>query len=103
YLDRLGYEVDWPDHEAATSARESTHESLGRVAEITEWLSGAQACFPPRPFARVRVVVFGGPAGAAMGALADELGAGVTLVDPPPGDAAEALAAGAALADDEVD
>jgi nicotinate-nucleotide--dimethylbenzimidazole phosphoribosyltransferase len=103
-LDVLGADVEWPDHEAATQTRESASASLGRVAEIAEWLSGVQGVAPPRRSARVRVVVFGRNAGAGVDELAAELEASVRYVDDGiPADLGEALAAGVAIADYEID
>ncbi|MEO8888135.1 MAG: hypothetical protein ABI429_02425, partial [Jatrophihabitantaceae bacterium] len=79
-LDSLGADVEWPDHEAATSTRDASDPALGRVGEIAEWLSGVQGVFPPRRPERVRVVVFGRAAGAEVDELAAELGASVRYV-----------------------
>lgn len=103
-LDSLGADVEWPDHESATSARAAADLSLGRVADIAEWLSGVQGAFPPRPPARVRVVVFGASPDSTVYELAAELGCGVRpVVDGIPVAADEALSAGAAIADEEID
>jgi nicotinate-nucleotide--dimethylbenzimidazole phosphoribosyltransferase len=102
-LESLGTDVEWPDHEAAASARESAGPSLGRVGEIAEWLSGVQGTFPPRAAARVRVVVFGDRPTAGVDELAAELDAGVRRLGSVPTDVGQALAAGAALADEEID
>jgi nicotinate-nucleotide--dimethylbenzimidazole phosphoribosyltransferase len=102
-LDSLGADVEWPDHAAATSTRESVSPSLGRLADLAEWLSGTQGASPPRVPTRVRVVVFGSSR-AHVDELAGESGAGVRYFgDGVPGDTRAALAAGAAVADDEVD
>lgn len=39
--------------------------ALGRLEELSCWLAGAQAACPPRPFTRIRVVIFAGDHGVA--------------------------------------
>lgn len=39
--------------------------SLGRLEMVAAWLAGAQGVCPPRPFERVRVIVFAGDHGVA--------------------------------------
>jgi nicotinate-nucleotide--dimethylbenzimidazole phosphoribosyltransferase len=152
-----------PDGAAAAAARARQRTltkppgALGRLEELSEWVSGCQGACPPRQFDRARVVVFAGDhgvaragvsafppevtaqmvanfdaGGAAINALARVAGATVRVadiaVDADPltdaigrhkvrrgsGDIAvtdalsadevtAALAAGAAIADDEVD
>jgi nicotinate-nucleotide--dimethylbenzimidazole phosphoribosyltransferase len=101
-----------PDEDAASSARARQNSltkppgSLGRLEDISIWVSACQGVCPPRQFERARVVVFAGdhgvtaagvsayPAevtaqmvanidagGAAVNALAGLAGAGVRVVD----------------------
>ena len=103
-LEAFGADVDWPDHVAATRTRELAGPELARVADLAEWLSGAQGSGPPRPVGRVRVVVFGAPAPDAVTDLAADLDADVRVVDTGPAkDAATAGALGASVADDEAE
>jgi nicotinate-nucleotide--dimethylbenzimidazole phosphoribosyltransferase len=103
-LVELGADVDWPDSEAATSLRSrlSAGDGHGRLDELAEWLAGVQGCDPPHDFARVRIVAFGGSACAPE--VADRAGAAVRIVDPITDDSTgAAIAAGVAVADDEID
>jgi nicotinate-nucleotide--dimethylbenzimidazole phosphoribosyltransferase len=103
-LDSLGADVEWPDNEAAADARAAADASLGRVADLAEWLSGVQGRYPPAPFARVRLVVFGQDADPVVEQLAADVAASVRYVNSDvPSDASAAVAAGAAIADDEVE
>ncbi|GFG69871.1 nicotinate-nucleotide--dimethylbenzimidazole phosphoribosyltransferase [Mycolicibacter senuensis] len=101
-----------PDASVAAAARARQDSltkppgSLGRIEELSVWAAACQGRCPPRPFGRVRVVVFAGdhgvtrqgvsayPAevtaqmaanidrgGAAINALAAAAGAGVRVVD----------------------
>ncbi|PZS35381.1 MAG: hypothetical protein DLM58_03980 [Pseudonocardiales bacterium] len=103
----LGADVQWPDHEAVTAAQEAlaaTSDHLGRLGELAEWIAGAQGCFPPRDFARVRTIVFGAATNRApLAAIAELAGCGVRPVPPRDGAIAQALSAGAAIADEEID
>ncbi|WAX58049.1 nicotinate-nucleotide--dimethylbenzimidazole phosphoribosyltransferase [Jatrophihabitans cynanchi] len=114
-LATFGADVDWPDHVAATRTRELAGPELGRLADLAEWLGGAQGAGPPRPVGRVRVVAFGAPASDAVTDLAADLDADVRVVDTgaagdsaadsaeTAGDLAAAGAAGASVADDEAE
>lgn len=108
----LGADVDWPDNDAASAVRTmlaSSHADPGRLGELAEWLAGVQGRNPPRDFARARAVVFGAPSGTDGGgtppiqAIADLAGSGVRGVPQRSDSIADAIAAGAALADQEVD
>jgi nicotinate-nucleotide--dimethylbenzimidazole phosphoribosyltransferase len=101
-----------PDAEVAAQARARQDTltkppgSLGRLEELAVWVASCQATCPPRPFQRVRVVVFAGDhgvtsagvsayppevtaqmvanfdaGGAAINVLADAAGASVRVVD----------------------
>jgi nicotinate-nucleotide--dimethylbenzimidazole phosphoribosyltransferase len=109
-LEAFGAEVDWPDHVAATRTRELAGPELSRVADLAEWLSGAQGSGPPRPVGRVRVVVFGAPATEAVTDLAGDLDADVRVVEigaaeetAAANDITSAGALGASVADDEAE
>jgi nicotinate-nucleotide--dimethylbenzimidazole phosphoribosyltransferase len=86
---------------------DASGDKLGRLGELAEWLAGVQGCCPPRDFVRVRTIVFGAPdpatGSASLAATADLAGSGVRQVPPREGSTAAAFAAGAALADEEVD
>ncbi len=104
----LAADVDWPDNEAAAAARATlaaAPDDPGRLGELAEWLAGVQGQHPPHDFGRVRAVVFGAGPGPAAGpeALAELAGAGIRTVPPREQSAIQAISAGAALADAEVD
>ena len=104
--------VTAPDAEVAAAARARQDRltkppgSLGRLEDLSVWVSSCQGACPPRPFQRARVVVFAGdhgvvsagvsafPAevtaqmvanfaagGAAINVLAETAGASVRVVD----------------------
>lgn len=102
-LESLGADVEWPDPDAAAKTRDAADRSLGRLADLAEWLSGVQGACPPRPPERVRVVVFGSDARTELTGLAAECHAGIRAVDSAPADLGEAVAAGVALADEAID
>jgi nicotinate-nucleotide--dimethylbenzimidazole phosphoribosyltransferase len=99
----LGADVEWTSFEAANAARDSADPRHGRLGELAEWLASTQGVTPPKEPARPRCVVFG-PASAAATEVAAALDVGLreARVDP---DATvpDALAAGVAAADAEVD
>ena len=70
-LDALAARVELPDSNAraAAEARQARLTkpvgALGRLEDLSVWLSGVQDACPPTPFARVRVVVFAGDHGVA--------------------------------------
>jgi nicotinate-nucleotide--dimethylbenzimidazole phosphoribosyltransferase len=106
----LGADVEWPDSDLATAMQKTLSESSderGRLGELAVWIAGVQGSCPPRDFTRVRTIVFGASAGASgsasIAALAQQASAGVRGLAQHTGSVAEALAAGAALADEEVD
>jgi nicotinate-nucleotide--dimethylbenzimidazole phosphoribosyltransferase len=107
----LAADVDWPDNDAASAARAtlaSAPADSGRLGELAEWLAGVQGCYPPRDFARVRVVVFGvAPTAPEMSpppeAVAELVGAGIRAIACSDQPVEQAIEAGAALADAEVD
>jgi nicotinate-nucleotide--dimethylbenzimidazole phosphoribosyltransferase len=99
----LGAEVEWTDMAAGAEARSAGLTGAGRLVDLVEWLAATQGRFPPRALTRPRCVTAGTPS-AAVRTIAADLGIGlatVTLAD----DATigDALAAGVACADDEVD
>ncbi len=103
----IAADVEWPNSEAAEATREHATASgrAGRLTELAEWLAGAQGHAPPTDFQRARIVVFG--ANACPDDVADLAGAGVRIVESPasavPVTTETALAAGVAVADDEID
>jgi nicotinate-nucleotide--dimethylbenzimidazole phosphoribosyltransferase len=106
----LGADVEWPDSDAATAMQKTlaaSSDELGRLGELAEWIAGVQGRCPPHDFARIRTIVFGASAtagdSASLAAIADLVGSGVRPVPRRDGSVAEAFAAGAALADEEVD
>jgi NaMN:DMB phosphoribosyltransferase len=104
-LASLGVDVDWPDHDAQSRTRDSLAATagLGRLADLAAWLSGTQGASPPHDLARVRAVVFGGDP-RERPAIAEPASSGLRYVaDPGPVGVEDAVAAGAALADEEID
>jgi nicotinate-nucleotide--dimethylbenzimidazole phosphoribosyltransferase len=105
-LRALGADVPWPDHEAGqrTRAALTAEPGLGRLAELAEWLAAVQGCAPPHQPARVRAVVLGAQPDEATEELATGLRVGVRFETAfRAASIAECVAAGAALADDEID
>ena len=121
-----------PDQEVAAAARARQDVltkptgSLGRLEDLSVWVSSCQGVCPPRPFRRPRVVVFAGdhgvtaagvsayPAevtaqmlanfdagGAAINVLAEAAGATVRVVDMAVGRASGNIAVEDALTDQE--
>lgn len=115
-LGQLAADIPWPDSDAEQATRERIPQlavpagSLGRLAELAEWLSGAQGASPPAMPQRVRLVVLDSNAdlpidnGGVGPALADLSDVTVRLV--PVGADLEFEAAvefGVQLADAEID
>jgi len=107
----LGADVEWPDYDAASAVEAGlagSGDDLGRLSEFAEWIAGVQGRFPPHDFVRVRTLVFGASPGTAAGsaaleAIADLAGSGVRAVPRREEEISQAVAAGAALADEEID
>jgi len=107
----LGADVEWPDNDAASAVRNTvTAASVdpGRLGELAEWIAGVQGRWPAQDFARVRTVVFGAHPGApgvspALETIAELTGSTVRAVARQEHEASQALAAGVALADEEID
>lgn len=107
----LGADVEWPGHEAAGLVRDAVGEvaELGRLAELAEWVAGVRPHGRGESgrFERVRVLVVGSrgdePAGPCAAEIADRVGAGLLVIDDLPETVDDAVAAGVALADSEVD
>jgi nicotinate-nucleotide--dimethylbenzimidazole phosphoribosyltransferase len=97
----LGSDVGWPDVEAAAAARSHAGGRHGRLAELVEWLAGAQGKYPPQPPRRTRCATLG-QVPEPVAELAASLDVGLLEVDPPPR-VADAFPLGAEVADDEVD
>lgn len=102
-LDRLSADVEWVDPAAARAAREYLSPAEGRLAAVHEWLAATQGAFPVHEPGRARCVVLA-PVTDAVTAVCDGVGLGVReLVPDRSWTVQEALAAGAAAADSEVD
>jgi nicotinate-nucleotide--dimethylbenzimidazole phosphoribosyltransferase len=106
----LGADVEWPDSDAATAMQQAlatSGDELGRLGELAEWIAGVQGRCPPRDLARVRTIVFGAsasvPGSASLATIAELVSSGVRMVPRRDGSVSEGFAAGAALADEEVD
>src|SRR4051794_22608516 len=101
-LHELARAVPMPEQVEATET-----PALGRLNELAAWVAAAQGQWPPVPFRRIRLVVFGTSASAAAASsrfVADLGGIGTTPVTVGVGaDMEEAFAAGMAAADAEVD
>jgi nicotinate-nucleotide--dimethylbenzimidazole phosphoribosyltransferase len=67
--------VPSPDADAATAARARQDTltkptgALGRLEDLSVWIAACQACCPPEPFSRARVVVFAGDHGVTRCAV----------------------------------
>jgi nicotinate-nucleotide--dimethylbenzimidazole phosphoribosyltransferase len=102
-LTALAADVQWTDRAAGTRTAEAMPTALGRLVDLADWLASVQGTSPPHEPKRVRLVQFGRTGSAAVAGLADDLDVGVRLVDELPSTPLDALAAGLALADREVD
>jgi nicotinate-nucleotide--dimethylbenzimidazole phosphoribosyltransferase len=102
-LTALAADVQWTDRAAGTRTAEAMPTALGRLVDLADWLASVQAVAPPREPQRVRLVQFGRAGSPAVAGLAADLDVGMRLVDELPGVPTDALAAGLALADREVD
>lgn len=101
----IGAEVVWSDHDAEQRTHDAlaADRALGRLADLAEWISAVQGASPPSPLNRVRAVVFG-PPGRYAEQVAASVQASVRAVQEfGSGTTEDAVAAGAAVADDEVD
>ena len=107
----LAADVEWPDADAATSVRTTLAASgtdPGRLGELAEWIAGVQGGERPRDFERVRTIIFGAPPdttgpSAAVVAMADLAISGVRSLPRRADAIAQAIDAGAVLADEEID
>lgn len=117
-LDALSATVSRPDaliRRAAQDRHVDRPGSRGRLDDLAAWLAAVQDTDPPRPLGRVRLVVVAsgaGDTGPGAAGLAAALDVTVRVVDVPDvpergqltGEQADAaLAAGIAVADEEVD
>jgi NaMN:DMB phosphoribosyltransferase len=93
----LGADVDWPDSEAGTALRESLagQHDLGHLAPLAEWWRGVR---PRETFDRPRLILVGAQVPTVVAAIADDVGASCRQVD-----AHGDLAAGAGIADEEIE
>ena len=67
-LSELATAVDWPDLQAEATARTwrgAAGNVDGQLANLVEWLSGVQGCFPPHDLRRARLVIFAADHGIA--------------------------------------
>ncbi|HZZ96404.1 MAG TPA: nicotinate-nucleotide--dimethylbenzimidazole phosphoribosyltransferase [Jatrophihabitantaceae bacterium] len=97
-LVELGADVEWPDSEASSAVRERLvgRPELGRLAWLAEWAVGVRPA--GTSFGRARALIVGGEPGELVLDTAAAVDAGVAGV------AAEGdLAAGVAIADDEIE
>lgn len=102
-LASLGADVAWTDHDAGERTRATLDgQGAGRLAELAGWLAATQGGTPPGLPRRPRLVTFG-PATEALAALTDEAGVGLRSAGGLPDESPAAVAAGAAIADDEID
>jgi nicotinate-nucleotide--dimethylbenzimidazole phosphoribosyltransferase len=97
----IGADVEWTDGVAAASARAAVRPGSGRLADLVEWLAATQGAFPPARPQRIRCLVLG-PVDDAVAELAASLDVGLRPVEEG-SDPAEALAAGIAAADHEIE
>jgi nicotinate-nucleotide--dimethylbenzimidazole phosphoribosyltransferase len=98
----LGANVEWPDSEASTSVTErlAADAGYGRLAELAAWAVGVRAPAATGSFFdRVRAIVVGAEPDPLVLDTATAAGVDVRRVATEDGD----VAAGAAIADDEVD
>lgn len=99
----LGADVPWPDQQAQASvlAAFASAPEAGCLGELAGWLAATQGVAVPRAPQRVRVVHFGGAPPSAVADLAATVAAGVVTVTG--ADVADAVRAGVAAADREVE
>lgn len=115
-LPSLAADVDWTDADAAMAVRAmlaASKDDLGRLGELAEWIAGVQGGYPLHDFGRVRTIVFGAPPGttagssaaasAAVEAIADLAGSGLRAVAQRVDTVPQAIAAGVAIADEEIE
>jgi nicotinate-nucleotide--dimethylbenzimidazole phosphoribosyltransferase len=97
-LVELGADVEWPDSEASSAVRENLvgRPELGRLAWLAEWAVGVRPA--GSSFGKVRALVVGGEPNELVLDTAAAVNADVSGVSAD-GD----LAAGAAIADDEIE
>jgi nicotinate-nucleotide--dimethylbenzimidazole phosphoribosyltransferase len=98
-LRALAEYVDWPDSEASTRVREAAYgrPELGRFASLAEWVAGVAP--GNARFEKVTVLIVDAEPSEAVAELADGSGAGLR----PMTELAGGLAAGVAVADDEIE
>ncbi|HEU5008411.1 MAG TPA: nicotinate-nucleotide--dimethylbenzimidazole phosphoribosyltransferase [Jatrophihabitantaceae bacterium] len=102
-LTALAADVQWTDRAAGTRTADAMPAALGRLVDLADWLASVQGTAPPVEPRRVRLVQFGRAGSSVVAGLAADLDVGVRLVDELPESPLDALAAGLALADREVD
>jgi nicotinate-nucleotide--dimethylbenzimidazole phosphoribosyltransferase len=93
----VGADIEWPDSEAGTAVRERLADSpdYGHLGALAEWWHAVR---PHEALERPRGVFVGASVSEAVAGAADDVGASWRHVDSD-GD----VAAGAAVADDEID
>ena len=67
-LSEIATAIEWPDLQAEATARiwrAATGDVDGELANLVEWLAGAQGCFPPHDLRRARLVLFAADHGVA--------------------------------------
>jgi nicotinate-nucleotide--dimethylbenzimidazole phosphoribosyltransferase len=95
----LGADVQWTDGEAGAAAAAAAPVGNGRLAELAQWHASTRGGFPATMPARARCVVVGAVT-EPVAVLAESLGVGTRSLPLPE---ADAVAAGVAAADDEVE
>lgn len=99
----LAADVEWPDDEVAEEARRAANPGVGTLGGVAEWLAGAQRTVAPRVPNRIRLIRFGTDDPAMPGCANGDPRAGVRAAGKTQGDVEQALQAGVAIADDEIE
>ena len=108
-LSDISSAIEWPDLQAEAAARTwraTSGDVDGQLADLVEWLSGVQGCFPPHDVHRARLVIFAADHGVAEAGVSARA-AGSTNVQAadvaagadPYGDLAEFTGAGVRVVD----
>lgn len=102
-LERVGSTIWWPESRPGMELRSGTNRQDGRLFELAAWSADVQNSCPPRPYLRVRLVLFGTPPTPPVLGLAESVGATPVPVPEVGPDVPAAVDAGIALADAEVE
>jgi nicotinate-nucleotide--dimethylbenzimidazole phosphoribosyltransferase len=108
-LSTLAADVPWPDSAAEQTVRDRLAQpdaqSLGRLAELVEWLAGTQGAAPPHDPRRARLLVLcddGDPGAGGIAAVQTGVGWRCASI-PRRASFADCVQAGVDLVDEEVD